>query len=196
MAGFEFIRDLEVQAFALGGGDFVFPAQTIRAYMEGRTDDGPLPKTSFPKPLRWADFRRLFPPKLALALQESFRNFDRKMPGFIDQGLIIGPESRTSSPVRILPGPAHPGVGVHPGPVPARGGGRLHRRHRLLRSRRPAPGGWLGGLGARPRGPGGDGPPAAPQNPARYRSMLVTLEVSRNDAGQGPNATCAGGCRP
>ena len=80
LAGFEFIRDLEVRAFALGGGDFVFPAQTIRAYMEGRTDDGPLPKTSFPKPLRWADFRRLFPPKLALALQESFRNFDGRCP--------------------------------------------------------------------------------------------------------------------
>lgn len=105
MAGFEFIRSLEVKAFAMGGGEFTFPAQTIRAYMDGRLDDGPQPKTSFPKPLRWADFRELFPPKIALALRESFRSFDQKLPGFIDKGLIIGPESRTSSPLRVLRDP-------------------------------------------------------------------------------------------
>lgn len=105
LRGYAFIRELEVKAFALGGGGFTFPAQTIKAYLEGRRDKGPLPRTSFPRPLRWADFRELFPPRLALALTESFRNFDRKLPGFIDQGLIIGPESRTSSPLRILRDP-------------------------------------------------------------------------------------------
>lgn len=101
LAGYAFIRDLEVKAFSMGGGAFTFPAQTIKAYMEGRRDEGPFPRTSFPRPLRWADFHELFPPRLALALTESFRSFDRKLPGFIDQGLIIGPESRTSSPLRI-----------------------------------------------------------------------------------------------
>jgi len=105
LAGLDFIRDLEVKAFAMGGGGFTFPAQTIRAFMEGRVDEGPIPATSFTKPLKWCDFRELFPAKIALALQESFRNFDQKMPGFISQGLIIGPESRTSSPVRILRDP-------------------------------------------------------------------------------------------
>jgi uncharacterized FAD-dependent dehydrogenase len=105
LAGLEFIRGLETRAFEMGGGGFVFPAQTIKAFMEGRTDDGPLPRTSFPRPLRWADFHGLFPPTLAAALRESFRNFDRKMPGFIELGLIIGPESRTSSPVRVLRDP-------------------------------------------------------------------------------------------
>ncbi len=105
LAGIDFIRGLEVEAFALGGGGFTFPAQTIRAYMEGRPDTGPFPKTSFPRPLRWADFRVLFPRKVALALEEAFRNFDRKLPGFIEKGFIIGPESRTSSPLRILRDP-------------------------------------------------------------------------------------------
>lgn len=105
LAGLDYIRDLEVKAFAMGGGGFTFPAQTIQAYMDGRLDEGPIPKTSFTKPLKWADFRKLFPPKVALALQESFRNFDQKLPGFISKGMIIGPESRTSSPVRILRDP-------------------------------------------------------------------------------------------
>ncbi len=102
LAGLDYIRDLEVRAFELGGGDFVFPAQTIKAYLENRVDDGPAPRTSFAKPVKWVNLRPLFTPKVALAMQESFRNFDRKLPGFIEQGLIIGPESRTSSPVRIL----------------------------------------------------------------------------------------------
>lgn len=102
LAGVEFIRDLEMKAFSMGGGAFTFPAQTILAYMENRLDQGPIPKTSFTKPLTWANFRELFNAKIALALQESFRHFDQKMPGFIAHGFIIGPESRTSSPVRIL----------------------------------------------------------------------------------------------
>ncbi len=102
LAGLEYIRDLEVKAFAMGGGGFTYPAQTIQAYMENRIDTSEIPKTSFSKPLKWANFRDLFSPKVALALQESFRNFDQKLPGFIAKGLIIGPESRTSSPVRIL----------------------------------------------------------------------------------------------
>jgi uncharacterized FAD-dependent dehydrogenase len=102
LGGLDFIRNLEVKAFALGGGDFVFPAQTMRAYLEDRVDQGPPPRTSFPKPVRWANLRGLFPPKIASSLEESFRDFDRKLPGFVEHGLIIGPESRTSSPVRVL----------------------------------------------------------------------------------------------
>ncbi len=105
LAGLDFIRDLEAKAYELGGGGFVFPAQTIKAYLEDRVDDLPAPRTSFAKPVKWVNLRPLFPPKIAAALQESFRNFDRKLPGFIEQGLIIGPESRTSSPVRILRDP-------------------------------------------------------------------------------------------
>ncbi len=105
LAGMDFIRDLEVKAYGLGGGDFVFPAQTIQAYLDDRVDEGPAPKTSFAKPVKWVNLRPLFTPKITLAMQEAFRNFDRKLPGFIEHGLIIGPESRTSSPVRILRDP-------------------------------------------------------------------------------------------
>jgi len=39
---------------------------------------------------------------VARALREGFKQFDRKMRGFItDEAVIVAPESRTSSPVRI-----------------------------------------------------------------------------------------------
>lgn len=105
LAGVAFQRDLERRAWDLGGGDGTFPAQTIAAFVEGRTDEGPLWKTSFQKRLRWADFHDLFDREVASALRASFLDFDRKIPGFIAKGLMIGPESRTSSPVRILRDP-------------------------------------------------------------------------------------------
>ena len=101
LAGVDYQRALERRAHALGGGDGAFPVQTIAAFVEGRRDEGPLWKTSFQKPMRWADFRELFDPHVAAALRDSFLDFDRKIPGFVAKGLMIGPESRTSSPVRI-----------------------------------------------------------------------------------------------
>jgi uncharacterized FAD-dependent dehydrogenase len=105
LAGVEYQLQLEKAAFRMGGGGFSFPAQTAPAFLEGRRDDGPPPRTSFLKPLRWSDFRELFQAPVAEALAAAFRAFDRRMPGFTAQGLLIGPESRTSSPVRILRDP-------------------------------------------------------------------------------------------
>jgi hypothetical protein len=101
LAGVDYQRGLERDAYALGGGDYRFPVQTIAAYVEKRVDTGDFPKTSFQKPLQWANFWDLFDAQVANSLHESFLDFDRKIPGFIKQGFIIGPESRTSSPVRI-----------------------------------------------------------------------------------------------
>jgi uncharacterized FAD-dependent dehydrogenase len=101
LAGVTYQRDLERRAYALGGGDGAFPVQTIAAFVAGRRDEGPLWKTSFQKPMRWADFHDLFDREVATALRDSFLDFERKIPGFVSKGLMIGPESRTSSPVRI-----------------------------------------------------------------------------------------------
>jgi uncharacterized FAD-dependent dehydrogenase len=101
LAGVDYQRDMERRAYELGGGDGTFPIQTIAAFVAGRKDDGPLWKTSFQKPMQWANFHELFDTEVASALRDSFREFDRKIPGFIAKGLMIGPESRTSSPVRI-----------------------------------------------------------------------------------------------
>jgi uncharacterized FAD-dependent dehydrogenase len=39
--------------------------------------------------------------RICQSLYEGFLNFDRKIPGFIAEGLIVAPETRTSSPLRI-----------------------------------------------------------------------------------------------
>ncbi len=101
LAGVHFQRDLERRAFALGGGGYTFPVQTMAAFVDGRLDSGPFPKTSFLRPMVWAKLQDLFPERLAAALKQSFLDFDRKIPGFIRTGFLTGPESRTSAPVRL-----------------------------------------------------------------------------------------------
>jgi uncharacterized FAD-dependent dehydrogenase len=42
------------------------------------------------------------PQNICLALEAALYEFDKKMPGFIEKGLLIAPETRTSSPLRIV----------------------------------------------------------------------------------------------
>ena len=42
------------------------------------------------------------PPAVCEALRGGLRQFDRRIRGFIDEGLLLAPETRTSSPVRLL----------------------------------------------------------------------------------------------
>ena len=48
------------------------------------------------------DLNACLPGTLAQAIREGFGDFDRKIPGFAEKGLLVGVETRTSSPVRIL----------------------------------------------------------------------------------------------
>jgi uncharacterized protein len=101
LAGIHFQRELERKAFVLGGGGYTFPVQTMAAFLDNQIDHGPFPKTSFLRPMVWSNLRDLFPARLNEALKQAFLDFDRKIPGFIRTGFLIGPESRTSAPIRL-----------------------------------------------------------------------------------------------
>ncbi len=51
------------------------------------------------------DFDRLYPAEVARMMRLGLRSFGRKLPGFAAADAVLtGPETRTSSPVRILRG--------------------------------------------------------------------------------------------
>lgn len=104
LAGLEFQRYWEKKAYELGGGRFFAPAQSIPDYLAGRLKKKP-GGTSYRPGLTHADLNRLFPPALTQSLKQALKQFDKKMHGFVsDDGLLIGIESRTSSPVRVTRG--------------------------------------------------------------------------------------------
>jgi hypothetical protein len=59
--------------------------------------------TSYLPGLTAADFNRLLPTGMARRLRDGLREFGRVLPGFDGpQGQVVGVETRTSSPVRIV----------------------------------------------------------------------------------------------
>ena len=104
LAGLVFRRDIETQAFAAGGEDYFAPAQRLTGFLSGRSD-GEIGPCSFLPGVRHADLRALLPPFIGTALKEGLAAFGRKMPEFVTaEAMLIGVETRTSSPVRILRG--------------------------------------------------------------------------------------------
>lgn len=98
--GLEFQRKIELDAYRVGGMNYAAPSQSIRAFLAHHADKS-LPKSTYPCGLAASNLWDWLDKTICKSLAEGFQNFDRKIPGFIDQGLIVAPETRTSSPLRI-----------------------------------------------------------------------------------------------
>jgi uncharacterized FAD-dependent dehydrogenase len=71
-----------------------------------------LPETSYLRGVVPVNMRDVLPDFVFGSLQEAFKSFGKKMKGyFTEEAIIIAPESRTSSPVRI---PRDPETLRHP----------------------------------------------------------------------------------
>jgi hypothetical protein len=104
LAGVEFQEKWEEKAFVLGGGNFRAPAQKLLDFLD-RREPGPVGKTSFRPGVSPARLEECLPPAIVAGLREALPVFNRKMPGFCSpEAVLIGVETRTSSPLRILRG--------------------------------------------------------------------------------------------
>ena len=94
-------EDTERRFYAAAGKTLRSPAQRMYDFVNGRMS-GSLPKTSYAPGLIPARVDELLPPFVASRLKEGFREFGRKSKGFLtNEAVVIGLESRTSSPVRL-----------------------------------------------------------------------------------------------
>lgn len=106
LAGVAFQRYWEEAAFALGGGGFRAPVQTVGDFLSGRPTArlGSVEPTYRPG-VTPADLRRCLPEYVTDTLRAALLLFDRKLRGFAaPDAVLTGVETRTSSPVRILRG--------------------------------------------------------------------------------------------
>jgi uncharacterized FAD-dependent dehydrogenase len=104
LRGVEFQRSIERRAFELGGGSYAAPAVRVTDFLSasGRRSPRPLPRSTYEPAVVPACLDLLYPPAYLEALAEGLAAFDGKMRGFIsDEAVLIAPESRTSSPVRL-----------------------------------------------------------------------------------------------
>jgi uncharacterized FAD-dependent dehydrogenase len=107
LAGLAWQRAWESRAYELGGGGYQAPAQRITDYLAQRPGQPP-GRSSYPPGLTHADLSTLFPAAVRTALREGLRAFERRMRGYLtEEAVLIGIESRTSSPCRLVRGADH-----------------------------------------------------------------------------------------
>ncbi len=106
LAGVEFQRRWEEAAFRAGGGTYAAPAQKVGDFLAGRpsTELGAV-QPSYTPGIHLTDLSACLPEFVVAAIREALPAFDKQIKGFaMDDALMTGVETRTSSPVRITRG--------------------------------------------------------------------------------------------
>ena len=108
LAGIELQRQLERNAYILGGSDYDAPAQTVGDFLKGidssKKDIDSLGsvKPSFKPGIKLVDLSKAIPDFAVEAIREAIPAFNRKIRGFAkDDALLTGVETRTSAPISI-----------------------------------------------------------------------------------------------
>jgi uncharacterized FAD-dependent dehydrogenase len=104
LAGMAWQRELERRCFAYGGGNYLAPAQTVGDFLAARPSTGPgAVQPTYRPGVVWGELRDVLPETLTNALAGALPLLGRKLPGFdAPEAVLTAPETRSSSPVRIL----------------------------------------------------------------------------------------------
>jgi len=101
LAGIRFQELMEKLAWQNGGSTQCAPAQRLTDFVSGKSSST-LPKSSYFPGITSSELNKWLPELIGKKLQEGFRQFGSMMKGYLTgEAVILGVESRTSSPVRI-----------------------------------------------------------------------------------------------
>jgi hypothetical protein len=101
LAGIAAQRALETAAKVAGGGGQTAPGQRVTDFLAGRLSVD-LPATSYFPGVRSARLDEILPRGIVGRMRDGLRLFGRQMRGYVtEEGLMVGFETRTSSPVRV-----------------------------------------------------------------------------------------------
>ncbi len=101
LAGCYLQRKVEQKAYSLFSG--AVPITTVGAFLNGEEAKIGKIKPTVKPSYCFADLSRIFPEFITESLKEGIKLFDKKINGFANgDAIITAPESRSSSPVRIL----------------------------------------------------------------------------------------------
>ena len=111
LAGLKFQQQFEELARRHGGDRQIAPAQRVADFVAGCASAS-LARTSYIPGIVPSRLDRWMPGFIAQGLRQGLATFGRRMRGFVtNEAVVVGVESRTSSPVRI---PRDPATLMHP----------------------------------------------------------------------------------
>ena len=103
LAGVAFQRHWEGRAFVIGGSNYQAPAQRVGDFLANRSSHGSggvIP--SYQPGVCYGNLAGCLPDFVLTAIREALPAFEHRIPGFLmDDALLTGVETRTSSPVRL-----------------------------------------------------------------------------------------------
>ena len=100
-AGLKYQQELEKMAYEAGGRSQTAPAQRLVDFVNNKISSD-LPRCSYQAGITPAPLHQLLPEHIGFRLKEGFKAFGEKMKGYLtNEAVIVGVESRTSSPIRI-----------------------------------------------------------------------------------------------
>jgi len=101
LAGLKYQQQLEKLAFQNGGQGQVAPAQRLSDFVNGKISNQ-LPPTSYIPGVVSSPIHFWLPEIISSRLREGFKLFGKQMKGYFSrEAIVLGVESRTSSPVKI-----------------------------------------------------------------------------------------------
>ena len=103
LGGMLWQEELEQRAYRLSGS-YRAPAQLVGDFLDHKPSQGPGGVQPSYKPgVHWCDLHEVLPEKITDALEQALPRLDRKLHGFAGaDSVMTAPETRSSSPVRIL----------------------------------------------------------------------------------------------
>ncbi|MEE1035512.1 MAG: hypothetical protein U0L15_00225, partial [Oscillospiraceae bacterium] len=103
LGGMQWQREIEEKAYRVSGS-YKAPAQKVGDFLAGRKSDGPGKVQPTYRPgVVWCDLHDVLPQKITRALAEALPQLEGKLKGYSDPDAVLtAPETRSSSPVRIL----------------------------------------------------------------------------------------------
>lgn len=104
LAGFRLQREIEEKAFVCGGGDFTAPAQLVGDFLQNvrSTQLGSVNPTC-PTGVKMGNIREILPTKVTATMADAIVKMGTQLKGFdLPDAVLTAPETRSSSPVRIL----------------------------------------------------------------------------------------------
>ena len=117
LGGMQWQRQVEENAYRVSGS-YRAPAQTVGDFLAGRPSTGPASVIPTYRPgVHWCDLHQVLPEKITRALAEALPRLERNLAGFANpEAVLTAPETRSSSPVRIVRGENRqsPVAGLYP----------------------------------------------------------------------------------
>ncbi len=102
LAGIEFQKKIEKKEFLAGGGTWQAPAQNLMDFL-GEKKSPCLNEHSFKMGAVVYDLKEILPEFAVRELVGAFARWKKEVPLFVsEQAILLAPETRTSSPVRII----------------------------------------------------------------------------------------------